>query len=320
MTTELLDQFDQEVEVFFRDERYLVRDNGAVCRLPRSAGRRRKLDNRWTFGSVSRQKGYTMIGSIAVHQIVATAFHGPAPSSSHVVDHIDTNRRNNRQENLRWVTRLENILLNPVTCARLVGVYGSLDNFFNDPSDQLTRKPNYDWMRAVTKEEAEAARSRLSIWAETGRVATGGQLGEWLYKRPDSLMRGQSLMGLRRSLTPMALQRRWKTLCAFPYCPDAMSEGAFREYKSKLGFGTTFARNEYGKIRTVIASGTDDQLIVLATGAVGAMHDWAVFRVSREAGQFVHEYVFNFHTLQGALKVYCRESGEPFEETIDDAM
>ena len=40
------------------------------------------------------------IGTEVVHRIVATAFHGEQPSVKHIVDHIDTNRRNNRVENL----------------------------------------------------------------------------------------------------------------------------------------------------------------------------------------------------------------------------
>ena len=50
------------------------------------------------------------IGAVVVHRIVATAFHGEQPSEKHIVDHIDTNRRNNRAENLRWITRLDNLL------------------------------------------------------------------------------------------------------------------------------------------------------------------------------------------------------------------
>lgn len=44
-----------------------------------------------------------------VHQIVASAFLGPRPSATHVVDHIDNSARdNNTPANLRWVTLQEN--------------------------------------------------------------------------------------------------------------------------------------------------------------------------------------------------------------------
>ena len=115
----LIDIFEKETKCTYKDNVYSVRDNGSVMRHPREGKKPRPLDNKWTFGTINIQKGYTMIGSEPVHRIVATAFLGEAPSKSHVVDHIDTNRQNNRPENLRWVTRLENIVLNEITRKKL---------------------------------------------------------------------------------------------------------------------------------------------------------------------------------------------------------
>ena len=42
-----------------------------------------------------------------VHRLVAMAFI-PNPEGKDFIDHIDTNRKNNKVENLRWVTRTEN--------------------------------------------------------------------------------------------------------------------------------------------------------------------------------------------------------------------
>src|SRR5689334_6149341 len=125
----LIDQFDRELKTTYRGEIYRVRDNGAVCRLRRMGPCKRPLDEVWTFGRPNASTGYMQIGSEVVHRIVATAFHDAQPSPKHIVDHIDTNRRNNRVENLRWVTRLDNILQNPMTRRRIEFAYGSLEAF-----------------------------------------------------------------------------------------------------------------------------------------------------------------------------------------------
>ena len=51
-----------------------------------------------------------------VHRLVAEAFI-PNPDNKTELDHIDTDRTNNRIDNLRWVTRSENCL-NPITVER----------------------------------------------------------------------------------------------------------------------------------------------------------------------------------------------------------
>lgn len=43
-----------------------------------------------------------------LHRLIATVFHGPAPSQNHQAAHIDGNRVNNRADNLRWATVVEN--------------------------------------------------------------------------------------------------------------------------------------------------------------------------------------------------------------------
>lgn len=87
----IIDDFTREVECIYKDERYAVRDNGAVFRYPRDGKRPRKYDNFWTFGKPNIVHGYMEIASVRIHVIVATAFLGPKPTKEHVVDHIDTN-------------------------------------------------------------------------------------------------------------------------------------------------------------------------------------------------------------------------------------
>lgn len=162
-----LDQYGDEAPCGYRGENYIVRDNGAICRQQRPNMRRRPHDEQWTFGTPCNHAGYMKISTEAVHRIVATAFHGAAPSKSHVVDHIDTNRRNNRPENLRWVTRLENILLNPITSRRIIDAYGSIEAFLTDPS-KPSRGPlesNFEWMRTVSPDEAQSSLERMLVWA-----------------------------------------------------------------------------------------------------------------------------------------------------------
>jgi hypothetical protein len=91
------------------------------------------------------------------------------------LDHIDSNRRNNRVENLRWSTRLDNILLNPVTRRRIEIAYGSIEAFFANPREPVNSKgiKNFEWMRTVTKEEAQESRERLERWAASAQKSQG---------------------------------------------------------------------------------------------------------------------------------------------------
>ena len=56
--------------------------------------------------------------TIAVHRIVAMAFIDKPNEKNHI-DHINTNRLDNRVENLKWCTRLENAR-NPITHQKVV--------------------------------------------------------------------------------------------------------------------------------------------------------------------------------------------------------
>ena len=316
----LLDQYDQQLEVEYRGELYHVRDNGAVCRQHKPGQRRRQLDEVWTFGRPHASKGYMHVGSEVVHRIVATAFHGQKPSEKHIVDHIDTNRRNNRVENLQWITRLDNLLLNPITLRRIITAYGSLDEFFKNPGalKEGASIGNFEWMRTVSKEEAQESLVRLRKWADSGRIPEGGELGEWIFGAHQSNKPALEVISDQQSLTPMAIQRNWKTPSEFPTCPDSIGTEPLFEYADSLKYQTVFSRTAFGETLTVQADQNGELLSVLGNLAGNPIKQWGVTKVTVEDGKFIHESVRTYFTLQGALKEHCKLLNVPIDESIDD--
>lgn len=181
-----IDIFEKESECDYKGEHYSVRDNGAVMRHPKNNHHPRRLDCFWTFGKKDDKTGYMFLGSARVHQIVATAFYGPPESSTMIVDHKDTNRCNNRAENLRWLTRLENALNNPITRKRIILCCGSISAFINNPAllREDPSEPNTKWMRTVTKEEAARCLKHLERWAAEDTMPVGKGIGEWIFSEP----------------------------------------------------------------------------------------------------------------------------------------
>ena len=176
--------YEKEVECEYKGEKYSVRDNGTVLRHKPEGKKARPMDNVWTYGKYNKT-GYAEIAGERVHRIVATAFLGPAPTPQHVVDHKDTNRKKNRPENLRWLSKLENALLNPITLRRIEIVCGSVEEFLKDPSKLRANSGdrNFEWMRAVSKEEGAICLKHLQEWARSDKKVSGGRIGEWIYKR-----------------------------------------------------------------------------------------------------------------------------------------
>ena len=166
----MIDSYKEVKECIYKNEHYSVRDNGAVMRHLREGKKARRYDEVWTFGIKNSQNGYMMLGQHRVHIIVATAFLGARDSKVYVVDHIDTNRCNNRVENLRWFTRLENALNNEITRNKIIYICGSIEAFIENPSilrNHIIVEPSLEWMRTVTKEEAALAYENLKrYWVE----------------------------------------------------------------------------------------------------------------------------------------------------------
>lgn len=282
-----INNFKQVVSVTYRGEQYLVRDNGAVCRVRRPNGRKRPLDGVWTFGNQCRTNGYRRISGSVVHKIVATAFYGEQPSPSHVVDHLDTNRRNNRVENLRWATRLENIVSNPKTFRRIEQKWGSIEAMLQDPKRAEKADPlsNRSWM----PERAEAA----------------------VYRAPADT----------NSYTPLAIQRNWKTPNAFPLCPDEISDQPLKSYLMQLQVGSIFSHNKYGETLVEVAALSEDGIFLsVVTKICDGVKGWGLAKISFEEGKFVHEAHGTFFTPEGAEKKHFELIGMKWDrgDTFDD--
>lgn len=303
-----LDDYKEVKDCIYKDEHYSARDNGAVMRHPREGKSIRKDDNVWTFGKPNDKTGYMEIAGQRVHRIVAFAFLGEPPTIQHVVDHIDTNRRNNRPDNLRWLTRLENALNNPITRARIENLCGSIEAFLADPSILRGHErldSNFNWMRAVSPEEARASLERLTDWAKEHPKPQGGSLGEWVfqerkpsdipyaqtqYRRPDPIeVEPNAVPQETKSLTPNVIQLDWKNPAEFPCCPQQITDKPLETYMANMKEGKVFSKNDYGE-STILKYGLEDSnnLWVMCRVHIG-WKTHAMTRITFKDGIFYHE-------------------------------
>jgi hypothetical protein len=324
------DDFREEKECNYKAERYSVRDNGAVLRYPCDNNRPRPTDNNWTFGKPNSKTGYMEIATIRVHRIVATAFHGDPPTKEHVVDHIDTNKRNNRPENLRWVTRLENVLLNPITAKRIIMTCGRIEAFLADPSKfrDKFQEPNYNWMCTVSKQEAQISLQRLLTWAKSDKISSGGTLDKWIFDRSTPQNHNtETILGfpdLIKSKTINAAQREWRIPSEFPCCPQTYIDEPLIAYAKNLITGSIFCRNDYysNLVSNSALSSDRQSLYVISVSTEGddAIKPWGLAKITFENSMFIHTSLHNFFTKEGVEKQYCLAQGLEWTggDSIDD--
>lgn len=323
-----VDEYNETKDCIYKDEHYSVRDNGAVMRHPREGKRLRKDDNVWTFGKPNEKTGYMEIAGQRVHRIVAFAFLGDPPTEQHVVDHIDTNRRNNRPENLRWLTRLENALNNPITRARIENLCGSIEVFLADPSVLRGHEkidPNFNWMRTVSPEEARVSLERLTNWAKEHPKPQGGSLGEWVfqeqkrggrpyiplhYQQPEPVeLEPADMRPIEtKSLTPNAIQLDWKHPVEFPCCPQQVTGKPLETYHANLKEGKIFSKNSFGE-STILKYGltSSETLWVMCNINIG-WKTHAITKITYKDGLFYHENMGVF------------DIGDEPEELFDDIL
>lgn len=340
MNTNLFFSFEVK-ECNYKGEHYSVRDNGEIMRHRRKGTRRRKLDEVWTFGTPNLTNGYALFCGEGVHRIVATAFHGEAPSSQYVVDHIDTNRRNNRPENLRWVTRIENVLKNPITRARIENLCGSIKVFLANPSILRGHEkidPNFSWMRAVSPEEARVSLERLTNWAKESTKPKGGGLGEWIYQerkeafnpctsQPSKMQESNESDSLElsnemQSLTPNAMQIDWRIPSEFPCCPRELTDNPLKEYLSNLKVDAVFCKNNIYSSLVVDCKIIDEGnfLCVMTRSEKETTKPWALAKIFYKEGVFFHENMGAYFEKKGAEKYFTLMQGKEWMggDVLDD--
>lgn len=353
----LLGVFDREMQCEYKGRQYLVRDNGSICRLPKAGSRPSKLDNVWSFGTKNSENGYMFFASgIRIHQVVCTAFHGPEPQPHMVVDHIDTNRCNNRPENLRWLTRLENALNNDATRKKIIYLCGSVEAFIENPAILQAKAlpPDVSWMKTVTKEEAAACKKHIDDWAkrDSKPQGAGKGLGEWIFSdkeiaearewngsegyreykswaqqkaeiEEENQRIYEEQYGLKQSLTPGALQFNWKVPSEFPLCPVEHSPTPLQDYLANIKEGKVFCKNDVYKSIAFKADISDDgkTLAVICTSEhVKGGEGFVLTTITYEEELFIHENQGSFFGEDGAEKYFTLALGREWTggEVFDD--
>lgn len=353
---DLINDFSEQRECDYKGEHYSVRDNGSIFRHAQASAKPRKLDEIWTFGKKDSKTGYMLYGGHRVHIIVARAFLGERDSKEYVVDHIDTNRCNNRVENLQWFTKLENALHNPITFRKILYLCdGDIQKFLDNPSclkELAGEYQNVMWMRTVSSEEARNAYERVMNWAKERPYTppSGKGIGEWIYtpynpikKSESSKSRHRELMEklenwenepekdfvqdkqklpLSPSLSPNAKQRNWGTPTYFPSCPDKVHENGLQEYYDNLEIGEEFCYNNLWRstVLDFAKSENNKKFWVICDNEEGPVKRWALVEVACENGYYVHTSLGTYFQQDGAVKYFTLAQGKEWKggEVFDD--
>jgi len=347
----LIDDFTEIQQCIYKAEKYSVRDNGSVMRHEREGKRKRKDDGIWTFGTKDNKTGYMFLGSHRIHIIVATAFYGENDSTKYVVDHVDTNRSNNRKENLRWLTRLENALINPITLKKIEYLCdGNIMKFIKDPSclrNAVNKNQDVAWMRTVSSEEAKNAYENVLRWAtkqniekkqidltdsiektdeiviESSKEAKSDKT--WIFEKPKYSNPIEEISPkFTKAIYPEnALQINWRTPTKFPCCPIKYGDNPLKEYLNALHKSAVFTENRYGYHTVMEAALIEEEKSIIVwthNEEPDPIKPYALAKIYFSGGQFLHENAGSFFQEIGAQKYFTLEQGKDWTggDVFDD--
>lgn len=325
-----INDYKEIKECTYKNEHYSVRDNGAILRHSRPGKPKRALDDTWTWGKPGANGYLFVTGQVQVHRIVATAFHGEPTDKNMVVDHKDTNKQNNRPENLEWKTRDENVLNNPYTLAKLKYSYPTA---FKDgrPDWNIIReqkkKQDMSWMRPVTREEEQNFKQRMDENLTRSSEEAKGKMGEWMFQpKSRNYVDVEPEPGLIDSLTPGAKQvrARWKTPAEFPCMPQGDEDKTLENYLSKLTHGAVFAKTSYGDSivdKAAFAKEKDAIIVKTFTNSQSEVKQGGRnSKITYKDGYFIHETLGSYFDPNGAEKYFTLAIGEEWtgRDVIDD--
>ena len=345
-------------ECCWKDEHYLVREDGFIYRKPKEGSRKRKLDEVWSVGSMEESTGYCKFGGERVHLIVATAFHGHHDTKKFIVEHIDGNRAFNAPSNLRWVSKLQAAFDNPDNIQKLLIYFpNGLQEFLDNPSLLKQRGcvfPEISWMAGITSSEAREAYAasknenlesfhnpivntpeRNSVNDKFEPFKEGENIAEFLRNSERETKHHSDMENffafipeeedwkyfMTESPTPLVLQDNWITPTEFPYCPDNIDGKTLTVYHDSLPVNGLFCKNKKWKSLVLEKALSEDKtkLWVLTENSEGPKK-WALSEIYIKEGYIVHCAVRTFFSKEGAEKQFTLIQGKEWngEDSIDD--
>jgi hypothetical protein len=206
---------------------------------------------------------------------------------------------------------------------------GSIEAFLEAPSilrNHINEDPNFEWMRAVTPEEAQISWERLNYWAKKENDNTslkGGSLSEWVYKDSHGYLSFQEDSELVIAETPNAVQKDWRTTSVFPFCPQEGTDIPIHTYAENLKIGGIFSRNKYSYtiIYDFALSKDGMSLLVMCKASEdNAVKPWLLAQITYENSFFSHTNLRSFFKKVGIDKKFNFAQGLEWTggDSIDD--